>query len=548
MTVEGVRRWGNDFERLEGRIEKMREDHGADAAQRVRSYIRTSFGIQSPASRSSQAISNVIRGFQFSTKIAMSPLTIGRNMADRIAKGMMASPLGTIQASVEYPPFVNAVLPHAQRLEDQMIRNGVVFGHGSLSEGYEAGSFFADLAKSPFASSERGNQVFLGLVHYKKLMHDIAILEREHAGSMGRVENAIRTVFGQSAAQATERVGPKIAAKLAAGEEIEQKDIYRFLHEMVRDRAFPMVLSTKPIWYDAHPMMKVLAQFKTWPMRQTNMIWEDVVKYTVKTGDLTRLIGFVVGTLIAGELYNIARDLLYGRKESVALSDDTAKAVLKDLADGGLWGIAADLTYGITDWAGGVSLKTAKNVGVASHNIWKNWTLAPEAVEKLISQEVAPYRQVKELARRLDNGDLSESYGQWRARVYEWKDTKKAPTAFARMTSYAEDIVFSKPEYEIGPNTLALDLASRHVVAGDIEGAAKYIAIALKNADNPKEALGGIKSSRTRRSPMGGIPQKDWREFLKSLNPEQRTAVQRVQREYMTAYDRAIGMAMKNVQ
>jgi len=443
----------------------------------------------------------------------------------------------------EYPPFINAFLPHAQRLEDQMIRNGVVFGHGSLSEGYEAGSFFADLARSPFASSERANQVFIGLVHYKKLMHDIAILEREHAGSMSRVENAIRTVFGQSPAQATERVKSKIAAKIAAAEELTQEDIYRSLHEMVRDRAFPMILSTKPIWYDAHPMMKVLAQFKTWPMRQTNMIWQDVVKYTIKTGDLTRLIGFLVGTLIAGELYNIARDLLTGRRESIALSEDTPKAVLKDLADGGIWGIVADLTYGITDWAGGVSLKTAKNVGAVAHHIWENWTLTPEAVEKLISQEVAPYRQVKELSRRLDQGDMSESYVQWRAKVYEWKDTKKAPTAFARIRSYAEDIIFGNPEYEIGPNTLALDLASRHVVAGDIEGAAKYIAIVLKNADNPKETMAGIKASRTRRSPMGAIPKKQHEEFLLSLDEEDRAVVQRVQQDYLSAYDQAIAIA-----
>ncbi|MFH0826096.1 MAG: hypothetical protein V2B18_25375 [Pseudomonadota bacterium] len=540
MTVEGVRKWGVDFQKLYGRLERMREEHGADAAQRVKTFIQISFGIQSPAGREAQTISNLIRAFQFITKISLSPLTIVRNMIDRLAKGMMDSPLATIQTFIEYPPFINALLPHARRLEDQMIRNGVVFGHGTISEGYEAGSFFADLAKSPFTASERGNQVFIAAVNYKKLMHDIAILEREYPGSLGRIEKAVRTVFGQAPAQAAERVGPDIAAKVAAGAEVKQEDIYRFLHEMVRDRAFPMILTTKSIWYDAHPMMKILAQFKTWPMRQTDMIWRDVVKYTIHTGDMTRLIGFLLGTLIAGELYNILRDLIYGRKESIALAEDTPKAVLRDLADGGFWGIAADLTYGIWDWAGGVSLKTGKNVVETAHHIWKAPGLAPEALDRLLTKEVAPYRQVKELARRVDSGDMSEAYGQWRAKAYEWKETQEAPGPFAKAAHYTEDIVFGRPTHEIGENTLALELASRRIVTGDIDGAAEYLAYVLNRADDRDSALAGIKSSRTRRSPLGAIPEKDQMAFLKSLGPEERRAVRQLQRKYIQMYDRAI--------
>jgi hypothetical protein len=57
MTVEGIRKWGIDrsrqsFPRVNSRIEAIRAKYGADHAQRVKNFIQTSFGLQSPASRS----------------------------------------------------------------------------------------------------------------------------------------------------------------------------------------------------------------------------------------------------------------------------------------------------------------------------------------------------------------------------------------------------------------------------------------------------------------------------------------------------------------
>jgi hypothetical protein len=553
MTVEGVRKWGLDagrysFPRVNSRVEAIRTRHGADAAQRVKTFIQTSFGLQSPASRSAQQISNVIRGWQFVTKVGLSPITIIRNMTDRIAKGMMASPLSTLRASIEYPPFLNAVLPWARRFEDRMIRNGVVFGHGALSEGYEAGGFFKELANSPFAESERGNQTFIALVHYHKLMNDLAILN----ASPGRLVNAVKAVFGHAQFQAAERVGPKLLKKVNKGEEITQDDIHRFLHEMVSKRAFPMILNSKPIWYDAHPMMKLFAQFKTWPVRQTNMIWQDIVKYTLKTRDPTRLIGFVLGTIIAGEIYSIMRDLLFGKDQSVLSqvkkepeSRNVAKAVLTDLAYGGMWGLLSDLSYGIWDWAGGVSLKTGRNLIETAANIKKGGIdMAVPAIENLLSNEMTLYRQAKAALSRLDQvrdpDNVGSAYIQWRAKAWQWTEDHKAPTLLAKADAYTDDILFGKPKYEVTGNTLAYEMASRQAVDGDIEEAAAFVGHILKNSDDPAKALSAVMASMTRSSPLGPIAEKDRKAFLDSLSEEDHKQAVAAQEKYQANYLAAI--------
>lgn len=564
MTIEGVRQWGvekhgQSFPLLRSRIERIRRDYGSDAAQRIENYVQVAFGGRSPASKQAEDISRGVRGFQFITKVGISPITIIRNMADRLPKGMAISPLGTIRSAIDYPPFVNGFIEAAQKLEERMVRAGAVFGHGSLSEGYEAGSFFSELLGGPFSESERGNQVFIATVAYHKLMHDIAILERKGVDVTGRLLERVAAVFGQSRAQAAYRVGPDIEATILAGQEVSQEQIENFLAEAVSKNAFPMLLNTKPVWYETHPLMKVLAQFKTWPIRQTNLIYQDVLKYTVKTGDFTRLIGFLIGTLLAGEIYNLLRDWLFRKDESLLSqlrkdpeSRRIGMAIFNDLIDGGGVGMVADFTYGIYDWAAGVTVRTASNVSDAVRNIRNAPGLTPQAVENLLTREVSPYRQLKGLYNRLDTAfnrdNMSKPYHMARAEAWRWKDAKEHPTAGSKIGAYADDVIWGKPDYGIGENTLAYELASRQIVAGDIGDAAKYLGYILSRAEDRKKALAGIRQSMNHRSPLGAIAERDRPAFLKSLSPETRTQIVNVQRNYLRSYNEALRQAQRNTR
>ena len=64
---------------------------------------------------------------------------------------------------------MNRFIKSAQAIEEDMIRRGAVFGHGSLAEGYEAGNVITDIAGKPFSASERGNQVKIAYVKYLQL-------------------------------------------------------------------------------------------------------------------------------------------------------------------------------------------------------------------------------------------------------------------------------------------------------------------------------------------------------------------------------------------
>ena len=561
MTVEGVRQWGNNFGRAHSRIETIKNQRGTDDAYRVKLFIETSFGIKSIASQFSKEVSRQVRGYQFITKVGLSPLTIMRNMFDRIAKGFTISPLSTIKASIKYPPFINQFIRSAQKHEDWMIRSGAVFGHGSLSEGYEAGSVITELASAPFSSSERGNQVFIAMVQYDKFLRDLSRLKGRDK-VLARLMKPASWIWGSSERalkyRISEAAGEKALEKALAGEEMTQEEIEFMLHKTVRDKAFPMVLSTKPIWYDNHPFVKMLAQFKTWPMSQLNMIWRDVAKYTVKAHDPSRLIGFLIGTLIAGELYNILRDFLFDKKESLLsqyVKDEkereVALAIVNDLLDGGVVGMLADFSYGIYDWVTGVSARTAKNTWDTALHIKKRPSLTFHALERLAEKELTPYRQVKRLADKVDRkwfneNNISKAHYKWRAESWKYREGKKNPTAMDKVGAYADRVMMGTQDYGVGENTLAYELAARQVIVGDVRDAAKYLRIILRDADDRAAAIRSIRSSKTSRSPLGKVAQKDRSKFLKDYSLESKREAMAVQNKYLRNYERALRLAAKN--
>ncbi|MHC4736341.1 MAG: hypothetical protein ACYTDW_18075 [Planctomycetota bacterium] len=562
-TVEGVRQWGDGFGLVRSRIEQIKAEHGVDAARAVKLFIETSFGIRSVATKRAQEISRQIRGYQFITKVGLSPITIMRNMFDRIAKGFTISPMSTIKSFAKYPPFVNQFIKSSQKHEDWLIRSGAVFGHGSISEGYEAGNVVTELASAPFSSSERGNQVFIAMTQYDKLFRDIAALKGKDK-VLAKLTDKISYIWGGGAEQIKHRIsdvaGEKALQKVLAGEELTADEIEYMLHVAVRDKAFPMVISTKPIWYDNHPFIKVAAQFKTWPVSQAKMIWDDVVKYTVKTKDPTRLIGFLTGTLIAGELYNILRDFLFDRDESI-LSQffkdqkerEFAWAIVNDLLDGGVVGMFADFTYGIYDWVTGVSARTAKNTWETALNIKAKPALSLQALELLAEKELTPYRQVKRLAQKADRkwfneGNISKQYYDWRVEGWKFKHKKENPTVAEKVEAWADRVLVGVPDYGVGENTLAYELAVRQVIAGDIDDAAKYLRIIINEAEDKSVAIGFIRRSKAARAPLGKISKQERFAFLKKYSPERRKEALQVQDAYNRAYERALVKAQAGIR
>jgi hypothetical protein len=564
MTVEGVREWGNEFEKAHSLIEQIKIKYGAHEAKRVSSFIETSFGKMSDASKETQQISNLVRAYQFQTKVGLSPLTILRNMLDRIAKGFTISPTSTIKTFIDYPPFINQFIESSQRLEEEMIKMGAVFSHGSISEGYEAGNILTELTSSPFTASERGNQVTIALTQMHKLYNDIQALKSRNkltkhifdkvsyiwGGGKGQIEYRLKTATTE-----------EIFNKIQKGEELTQDEIGYVLHKAVKEKAFPMIMSTKPLWYDNHPFIKAMAQFKTWPVRQLNMVWQDVVKYTFKTGDVSRLLAFLTGTLIVGETYNILRDFLFDKRESLLAQyfddeeeKDYARAILNDMLDGGLVGMLADFSYGIKDWVTGVSARTGKNLWDTGNYIAKSPKLTLQALERLLTQEVTPYRQIKAQVDKLDRwlvneNNITKEYTRWRAEGWEWYNNKQNPTLRKKIMAYTDDVINGKVDYGIGEDTLAYELASRQIIVGDIEDAAEYIVYILTNSDKPIDtSITNIKRSMNNRSPLGKVAEKDRDKFFRNYSVEEKAEAIKINKMYMTNYQQAISLAKRKIR
>jgi len=552
-TVEGVRKWGDKFELVNSRSERIATEYGKKEAERVKLFIRTAFGVESPASAEAQIISNQLRGYQFTTKVALSPLTIARNMADRIAKAMTESqnPIVHLKALAQYPPFLNEFIFWSRRIEDEMIRRGAVFGHGSLAEGYEAGSIVSDILTHPFTSSERGNQVYIALIKYHQLKADLAKLDKisNKTPIADYLKRKSLNPFERSYKERLkEHGGKKILAAIEKGEPVTEDMISDVLHYTVRDRAYPMVISTKPLWYDTHPFVKVAAQFKTWPVRQTQMIYNDVLKYTVKTGDPSRLIGFLLGTLIAGEIYNILRDFLYNKDESMLSgflggkdeASEYAVRALNDLADGGVVGMLVDFSYGLYNWVKGPIAGTAKNIAELATSTYKEPVLAPQAFTRLIEKEVAPARQIKSILDKIDAKVINEDniireYYTYRAAAFEFKDGYLKPTWKEKVIEYTDDVIWGKDEYKPGDTTLTHQMLARQITVGDYEDAKRYVKLALKKED--KSVL--LRTMKTHYSPVGPVRQSERDSFYRQLEEDGRDA-KRIQDRWVKSLERIV--------
>ncbi|MCE5185398.1 MAG: hypothetical protein LLF76_04665 [Planctomycetaceae bacterium] len=558
LAVEGVRAWGNNFNLINSRAEQIAARYGRKEAERVKLFIKTSFSVISPASTESQKISDVIRGYQFNTKVGLSPLTILRNMTDRIAKSLTLTTNFAINLStaVKYPPFINQFIRSSQRLERDMIRRGAVFGHGSLSEGYEAGSFFSDIAGHPFSASERGNQIQIAITKYLQLKRDLATLEKRGGKDAisTKIANALKIPFQDATKyRIAEHGGEQLLDKALAGEAIPDDLINEVLHRTVRDKAFPMVISTKPLWYDNHPMVKVLAQFKTWPMKQTAMIWNDVVKYTVKTGDGSRLAGFLLGTLIAGEIYNILRDFLYDKDESIMSKlisggdgKDVAKAALGDLLDGGVVGMLADFTYGVYDWVTGVSFNTAANVKEAATAIYKRPKMTLPTLNRLVQKEVTPVRQMMKLVDKIDRNfinkkNVTKDFFRVRDWAWEYRNNYEAPGLKDKAEQIADDLIYGKTQYKPGDNTLSYQMASRQLQVGDIADAACFFNDILEHGGKVSDIK---RTMFTWYSPYGHINELE-PDFLRNLPARKREIAVETYEQWEKNYYAAMSKALE---
>ena len=595
--VEGARQWGLasdgfSLQQLEAQITQIEAEHGRKTADQIRSFAQASFGRGSSASQQAQDISGAVRGFQFVSKIAVSPLTIMRNMTDRFAKGFAVGSLTTnLKATMKFPPFINQFTASGRKIMADAERAGAIFGHGSLTEGVEAGSAVTKLISTPFTVSEKGNQAYMALVaklQLEKDMFDYAKLNKR--SNLGKIFQSVAS-FGnknQGALQARlERAGlsgeqltrlesmdnEALSREMINSEEMTPEIMATAMHRMVRDSTFPVMLSTKRLWWDNNPAMRVLTQFKVWPVEQTVFAYNHAVLEAVKHKNFAPMGRFMVATALAGELYNIIRDALFGKEESAVgkiiakvKGQDISNANIawhfaKDFADGGGIGMFADMVYGVGNFAAGPAWATTKNFGSLVNDV-KNAALEnrpreiPAAFNKFINRESSAVRQANAMWARAENKFMGKAnrlipHTTWRERAYEFRADNESEGVRDEIKKGMTRFIFGFETFPAGDNTLSNQAIARQIVVGDINDAAALMTDRLEEATDAKERskiMTQFRSARSSYSPLGPLSKRLQNQLLKAFPEEDQKQARALQLEWFKNYSKAMKMAFQEVK
>ena len=573
--IEGARQWGIDakgqsFPGLAVKTEEIGAIHGIDEKQTLERFIKASFGQELLSSEAARAISGAIRGYQFLTKIALSPFTILRNMLDRFAKVAAWSPLDVqVKTFIQYPPIINTFLKHSRELEEEIIRTGAVFSNTAIAEGYQPGRLFTKLAGKAFAASELGNQVYIALAKRNAIEKNLKILKQNPKIAaifdkrMGKFLSPLE-VIGKSPSQAATRLrelgNEELLARLESVEDIPADLMNAVLHRTVRDNAFPVVLSTKRAWWDNHPFARVLTQFKVWGTDQVGHIWNDVIKDTVQNRDPSKMVRWLVTMATMGEVYNILRDFVLAKDESLlkTLSDadrrnakDISITILKDLADGGAVGILADMIYGLPNLGGGPSANTLKNLGDTTAKIIWNPKQAKDALKQFALKDSPAVKQAQSGLDKIDaqynQKNLTQEYYKIRKRAFEWQFDKQHPKGSDKVKAVFVQSLLGWTKTIPRPRTLGFQMTTRAILVGDTEEASEHLFFLLNNADTPQEQETierGIQTSLNHASPLGKVAEKDLGDFFKSMSSEQQREALAIQLRWNVNVSEATSKAL----
>lgn len=576
LTVEGTRQWGTDkgglsFPKLAVQVEGVRQDSGPDEAKQIEQFVKAAFGQELLSTEASRKISGAVRGFQFLTKIAPSALTIMRNMLDRFAKAAAIAPASVIlKSTLQFPPIINAFMPSARKIEEEMIRRGAVFSNTSLGEGYQPGHLATKIAGKAFAASERGNQIFIALVRKNAIDHNLRILNTNPKIAaifdkrIGKLLSPLEAI-GRSPTQAQKRLrdlgDDELIAKLESVDDIPPDILDAVLHRTVRDKAFPVVLSTKRSWWDNKPFMRMITQFKVWGTDQVGHIWNDVVKDSVQNRDPSKMVRWLVMMAMMGELYNIIRDFVLGRDESLVATltakerrnlKEISTTILKDLLDGGAVGILADVIYGLPNLVGGPTLQTMKSLGEATvKSIW-NPSQAKDAIAQMAKKETPALKQAQSLLDKVDaqfqKKNITQDYYKVRLQGFRWANDKKFPTAKDKAKRLAVQSVLGWIKNVPQERTFSYEMAIRQIIVGDIEDASEHLFFLLKTAKTDEELMSlekGIESALNNASPLGKVAERDSEGFLRGMSRDQRQTVTSTQLQYDRNASEAYGLAIR---
>lgn len=543
LLVEGVRRWGPELEGAMALAEKTGMEFGDRAiAAKIERFIQHAFGLPGDVTTASKQLAGFASNYQTFVRLGGSMLSALRNAGQRYTN-LTDIPLGIhLSTSRQYPPFINPFVKSARKLAEKMRRTGAVRARTELTALEDVpGEKITRLSMIPFGKVEQGNQTYSAIAAGKAIEYYVnRLMALDKAGRLKRFLNsAVNLQVSSKAAseRALHRLGmtdEQIHAAITSGKPLTEDQVEAAMHKLSLDTQFALTLDTQPLWWQTSPWMRLMWKFKTFGLRQTGMIYNNVVKESFK-GNPRPLMRFVFWTMLMGEIYNVVRDLLTEREESVTKRlltrpdtrnpQDIAVHLLKNMGDGGGVGILADVIYGLGDFIAGPMGSTLRNLKLAAMDSWQRPSRTPQAMKAFLTREISLTRQTTPLLADLDrmafNPDNDyRNYTRWRMRSYEHKDQKERPTPWSIIKGAVTDAIGGRTEYERTDRTFTYDMVARQITAGDVEDAAELLRPIIAEADDKDKILTAIRASMTAKAPLGAVSRADVKNRDAMLNNE----------------------------
>ena len=290
-------------------------------------------------------------------------------------------------------------------------------------------------------------------------------------------------------------------------------------------------------------------------------IWRDAVKYTVKTGDVSRLAQFIVTQALVGEIYTATMDYLNDRDKSViyALTQkdnrnlkEISWRIVNDFKRGVGVNLVGIWVYGGLDFAMGVSGRTAFDIVSTGADIVKTPKLTPTALNQLLKRQIVPYRQLTTTLDKIGKkylgmypNDMANDYFAARNKAAEWV---KEQEGTASELGQALETVFMGQWRKRGENTLPFEMAQRNIMLGEIDTAAKFLSATMtkiKTMEDLQNTKQAILTAMQRTSPLGQMPDSKKLRFADSMPYEDWEKIIALDYKYKELYGQAIIKAAK---
>lgn len=567
-VIEAAKVWGLDYSTgkpqytdLEGLLDGLGGETDEALARSVKQFYQQELGTGQFVQSINQRLASGVSNYETAVRLGASFLSMLRNVGQRFVNTADYPLTVQLRALKQYPPVLNRWMKEAQKLERKMLESGAVSPRtASLDITRGAGEKLTKRLLQGFTEVEKGNQVYTALVARMGLEYDINHLAKLQGkdGPLGRFFSGISERRTQRALNIS---AEDLAAKVQTGERLTGDELEEAAFRLVNDTQFPINFATKALWWDSHPWWRAtVAKFKTFGVRQMEVIWDRVIKEAAH-GNVAPLARFTAGTVLLGEIYNIARDNLMGSEESLTsrarnkdqmTGNEVAWTIAKNLADGGGVGMLADLTFGVGSFVGGPAYSTILNVRDYADAVMKRPGDIRLATRQLLRGEVSAGRQIGGLVARAKPGnDRYFDYKKWRNRVYEWRFSHENPSLAGKAVAKGGEIIGGQKDFESTDRTLRYRYAADAITANEINDATEYLTSVLegaKDAGERKALLAGIRGSMRSKSPLGQVGQANMREFRSSISEREWQEVKRLDQAWLRDYESAIQGALRKVR